>query len=728
VLGRGDPDLSPAEIALMEEFGESSALMVPLISRERVIGVLELTHREKRRDYSAEETATVVSICRFAALAIDNAELYEGIKGMHLSNLKALSSALNAKDYYTLGHAARVAAYMALLGKELGWSDDLLRDVEEAAYLHDIGKIGVPDRVLLKPSGLNAHEWELMRQHPIFSAEIIRPLFEEALVAGVRHHHERWDGDGYPDGLAGEAIPSVARAMCVADSYDAMSFRRPYRQGLTDEECLEELERCSDVQFDPEMVAAFRRVLDHVAQGRRGTADVARRAAAALTATECLAVREHLDELSPDYASMVAKLRDARDGPGPARSLTVYARQGRRTLVLADSDTGSPEAPRLGDEIVSDDELVEAFAGRELPANVLSVDQWGVWISGVAPVLDVDGSVVAVVSADIPATEGFTEVEGLRSNVAQTFASMLHTAAVQSGRSELEAITDGLTGLYNHRYFHERLGEEMERCQDEGTSIALLFCDLDNFRAFNDLHGHGSGDKALRAVARVLEGSVRHVDLVARYGGEEFAAILIDTAEEGALEVAERVRAGITRTQFGAGADTLSISIGVATCPQDATFKDELVDKADWAMYLAKRRGRNKVMTFGDEHGGETPEQAAVVRPDHVAAMGELVAAREAFRQRRRSTVAQIALGVARVTGVAAEDVHAAVSAAEAGGGADTPAGKIVALTETYQALVTERPYRARISEAEALDEFLTCPALAEEDELARAFEQVLAR
>ena len=397
--------------------------------------------------------------------------------------------------------------------------------------------------------------------------------------------------------------------------------------------------------------------------------------------------------------------------------------------MLADTDAGTPDAPRLGDEVVSDDELVEAFAGRELPANVLSVDQWGVWISGVAPVRDADGSVVAVVSADIPATEGVTEVEGLRSHVAQTFASMLHDAAVQSGRSELEAITDGLTGLYNHRYFHERLGEEIERCQEQGTNLALLFCDIDNFRAFNDLHGHGSGDKALRAVARVLEESVRHVDLVARYGGEEFAAILIDTAEEGALEVAERVRAGITRTQLGAGADTLSISIGVATCPKDATFKDELVDKADWAMYLAKRRGRNKVMTFGEEHGGETPEQAAVVRPDHVAAMGELVAAREAFRQRRRSSIAQIALGVARLTGVAAEDLHAAVSAAEAGGAAaDTAAGKIVALTQTYQALVTERPYRARISEAEALEELLMCPALEGEDELARAFEQVLAR
>jgi hypothetical protein len=134
-------------------------------------------------------------------------------------------------------------------------------------------------------------------------------------------------------------------------------------------------------------------------------------------------------------------------------------------------------------------------------------------------------------------------------------------------------------------------------------------------------------------------------------------------------------------------------------------------------------------MTFSSEHGGETPEQAAVVQPGHVAAMGELVAARDAFRQRRRSAIAQIALGVARATGVPANEIQAAVAALEAGQEASaTPAGRIVALAEVYQSLVTDRPYRARISEAEALDELLRCPSLGEEEDLARAFEQVLAR
>jgi len=155
------------------------------------------------------------------------------------------------------GHAARVAAYMVLLGKQLGWPHETLVQAEEAAYLHDIGKIAISDRVLLKPSRLNAREWELMRQHPSFSADIIGTLFAPELVAAVRHHHERWDGTGYPDGLAGDDIPTLAQAMCIVDSYDAMSSWRPYRSAMTATDCLAELERCRGRQFDPRLVDAF---------------------------------------------------------------------------------------------------------------------------------------------------------------------------------------------------------------------------------------------------------------------------------------------------------------------------------------------------------------------------------------------------------------------------------------------------------------------------------------
>ena len=150
---------------------------------------------------------------------------------MHVSNLGALSTALNARDYYALGHAARVSTYMVLLGRRLGWAADRIADVEQATFLHDIGKIAVPDSVLFKPGKLTAREEQELRRHPVTSADILRPLFGEELALAVRHHHERYDGKGYPDGLSGTWIPEIARAMAVVDAYDAMSFSRPHQAG-----------------------------------------------------------------------------------------------------------------------------------------------------------------------------------------------------------------------------------------------------------------------------------------------------------------------------------------------------------------------------------------------------------------------------------------------------------------------------------------------------------------
>ena len=725
-----DRRLSAEELAVRREYGELSVLIVPLLAKDRVVAVVELIDKGHPRHYDAEQIATAEALSRVAGLALDNAELYSDIKGMHLSNLKALSSALNAKDYYTLGHAARVAAYMVLLGKELGWSTELIRQVEEAAYLHDIGKIGVSDRVLLKPGGLNAHEWELMRQHPIFSADIIRPLFAEPYVRGVRHHHECFDGSGYPDGIAGEEIPEVARMMCVADSYDAMSFRRPYRQALDYAECVAELRRCSGSQFDPEIVEAFLRVLERIAKDREFAARVAHEAATRIDPDEHALLCSRDDESRSEYQRITATLRAVCAEHPPTRYVSSHVQLGKKTVIVCDSREQGEGKPHVGDSIIADDELLEVFAGGTLEANVLLADQWGVWVSGVAPLTDAQGSTVAVLAAGIPATEGITEVEGVRSTVEQTLASMLDSTVAQAGRSEVEAITDALTGLYNHRYFHERLSEEVDRCREEGGELSLLFCDLDNFRAFNELHGHGAGDRAIRGAARIVEDSVRHVDLAARFGGQEFAAILIDTGERGALEVAERIRAGITEARFSTGGDPLSVSIGVASCPADATFKEELIDKADWAMYLAKRRGRNKVLTFSAEHGSDTPERAAAVNPDYVSAMSELVAARTTYTQRRRSAIAHLALAVGRECGLSVAELHAVTRAAGEAARPDPSdeAHKIAALAAAYQAMVAERPYRPQISEAEALAELLACPALLHDRAIADAFSRVLAQ
>jgi diguanylate cyclase (GGDEF)-like protein len=575
-----------------------SAVAIALPSEQGIVGAFNLVSREPDA-FAKVDVHLLERVATQLSLAIKNAQLYEEIKLMHLGNLKALSSALNAKDYYTLGHAARVAAYTVMLGRKLGWEEDLLTSLEEAAYLHDIGKISISDRVLLKPGRLNPQEWAQMRLHPVFSADIIRPLFPEALVEGVRHHHEHYDGNGYPDGLAGDDIPVLARAMAVVDAYDAMSCRRPYKAALTYPECLAELQRCRGTQFEPIMVDALLEVLEELARTRARAEDVAAQAAARIPGDLHLALRSREDEDTPQYRQIREILREVRDTNPPTRFLTTHAEIDKKFVIGVDPEEQESERSHVGDEIFADDELPEVLAGRRAQVNTLFADEFGVWVTGLAPIRNAKGRIVAAVAADLPALSR-AESEALRGGDRQTFAAMLQTAAVRLSRAEIDAITDALTGLYNHRYLHERLSEELHRAREVGQPLTALFCDLDHFKGYNDANGHSAGDAVLREVAHLIEQSVRNVDIAARYGGEEFVVLLVETDREAALAVAERIRARIHAAGFTAHGTPLTVSIGIAGYPEDAERREELLDKADWAMYLAKRRGRDQVATFAE--------------------------------------------------------------------------------------------------------------------------------
>jgi diguanylate cyclase (GGDEF)-like protein/excisionase family DNA binding protein len=592
------PDDLPALAGSSTLDGIASVTVIALSSETGLLGALALASPDPEA-FSNVDRHLLLRVGTQLSLAIKNAKLYDEIKQMHLGNLKALSSALNAKDYYTLGHAARVAAYSVMLGRRLGWPQELLGPLEEAAYLHDIGKISISDRVLLKPGRLNQQEWDQMREHPAVSADIIRPLFSRDLVLAVRHHHEHYDGRGYPDSLAGEDIPVVARAMAVVDAYDAMSCRRPYKSALTYEECVAELRRCRGTQFDPEMVDAFLLVLEDVAVRKSHADDIAATAAARIRGETHAALLALDDEQCEEYREIAAVLREVRDANPPTRFLTTHAQLEKRYVIGVDPEEVETDRSHLGDEIFADDELQQVLEGKQRQVNAVYADEFGVWITGLAPIRDGAGDIVAAVAADLPALS-LSESESLRGERGQTFAAMLQTAAVRLSRAEIDAITDALTGLYNHRYLHERLSEELRRARDLQRPLSVLFCDLDHFKDYNDSNGHSAGDAVLREVSHVIEESVRSVDVAARYGGEEFVVLLVETGKETALTVAERIRERIRAAGFIAGGLPLTVSIGVSAYPEDADRREDLLNKADRAMYLAKRQGRDRVAAFGD--------------------------------------------------------------------------------------------------------------------------------
>jgi diguanylate cyclase (GGDEF)-like protein len=175
-----------------------------------------------------------------------------------------------------------------------------------------------------------------------------------------------------------------------------------------------------------------------------------------------------------------------------------------------------------------------------------------------------------------------------------------HELAEANSRLAQLAVTDGLTGLYNHRHFHERLALEVERSQRNGLPLSLFMIDVDHFKHYNDQHGHPAGDEVLRQLARLLGDGRRANDVVARYGGEEFAIVLVDTAKFAAAKLAERLRERVADHVFPQGdaqpEGRMTISIGVATCPDDATDPESLVRAADAALYAAKHAGRDRVV------------------------------------------------------------------------------------------------------------------------------------
>ena len=549
-----------------------------------------------------------------AALEAFQAE-NERVAGTYHAMVRSLALALEARDGYSGEHSGAVERLAVAVATRLGLDRAQIADVRSTALLHGIGKIGVPDRLLHKPGRLEEEEWALVHAHPGIGERMLRSLPGfDSIATAVRHAHESWDGHGYPDGLAGEAIPLVSRIVLACDSWHALGSDRPYRAAMAPAEARAELERCAGSQFDPRVVATLLACLDGPESTREPApalpgegvdTDELERLGRELRVLMSLSSAVAATNGVVDLLDLAAE--EARHALG-AMSVSVSRWEAQAEVLRTTVNVGvlGPEEQRHpSDEIyrLADDDPLKRLLleGRSYRGSITDPELHQTERILLERLDRRSCLAVPIMLGDIPwgelwASRGHDQPD-FDDHDLRLLDAIAGQVAAGVGRAELFgrlaelALQDGLTGLANRRALEERLGMALE-AGAQGDEITLLLCDVDNLKELNDIRGHHGGDWALKAVAGTLRTAAESLPrtLVCRLSGDEFGIL----AEGSSLEAMQRA-ADAAIDRLAGHRPPVGLSCGIASSRLGATRPSKLLRAADAALYTAKRTGRGRV-------------------------------------------------------------------------------------------------------------------------------------
>lgn len=539
------------------------------------------------------------------------------LNALYMSTIETLAMAIDAKDQITHGHIRRVQHYATGLARALAVKDPAqIKAIEAASLLHDMGKLAVPEYILNKPGSLTPAEFEKMKLHASVGADILSAIaFPYPVVPIVRHHHESWDGSGYPEGLRGTAIPIGARILSVVDCFDALTSDRPYRPRLSDADAIKILVDRRGKMYDPLVVDKFIEVHAQIAplasddlraDGKEGLSAIAR----GVTVSDDVTSGSRLEDITASTEEMLVLYDLARGLTGHldlGDAADVISKHIRRivpasTCVFYIYDAAADElyAAHAAGENAGHFSGIRIPRGQRLTGWVAANKQT---ILNSDPMLDLgevaramrprlrsclstpllnDAQLVGVLTLYSTNKDAFTEdhrrvIEVVSRQVSQT---ILHAVDFQQNRSS--SLKDQLTGLPNLQHLRRFVSSELS-AEGGPSALSLIFVDLQSLNAISRRFGHEEGNRALGQVADAIKKVLRGADVLFRYGSDEFVVLLTQTDIEAARAVASRIAERISEQTLSPGNPEdgrIGITIGVASAPGDGVTVDELVTAA----------------------------------------------------------------------------------------------------------------------------------------------------